>query len=251
VVRGHVGIGLDRLVVGVLGEVEGRERDGAQVHDRLGLRADPRVELVGDPETRTGLESRRIIRGDGDDLDSIVDGLQDGGFRRGLGSRCLGAVGKLHRRAVHQEGGEAFAGTLRIGDDRLLQAGLVEVHLAPVGIRHERAHDLQRLFSADLRHDEIPLRLIVLRYCKVGLDACYSKNSKQYTIIRGKSQVLRDYMAKEKPPGKRRFFFCYEGNYLRFFADFFFAAFLTVFFAAFLATFFTAFFAFFFAAIGF
>ena len=35
VVRGHVGIGLDVLVVGVLGETEGRERDSAQVLDRL------------------------------------------------------------------------------------------------------------------------------------------------------------------------------------------------------------------------
>lgn len=76
VVRGHDGVGLDLLVVGVLDEVAGRERDGGQVIDRLRLLADTRVEVVGDPETLTGLESLRIVGRNGVELDAGVDQLQ-------------------------------------------------------------------------------------------------------------------------------------------------------------------------------
>lgn len=75
-VRGHDGVGLDLAVVGVLGEVAGRERDRGQVVDRLRLRADARVEVVGDPEALAGLESLRIVGRDGVELDAGVDQLQ-------------------------------------------------------------------------------------------------------------------------------------------------------------------------------
>lgn len=75
-VRGHDGVGLDLAVVGVLDEVAGRERDGGQVIDRFRLRADAPMEVVGDPETLASLESLRIIRRDGVELDAGVDQLQ-------------------------------------------------------------------------------------------------------------------------------------------------------------------------------
>ncbi len=73
VVRGHDGVGLDLLVVGVLGEIAGRERDGGQVFDRLRLLAHTRMEIVGDPETLASLESLRIVGRDGVELYAGVD----------------------------------------------------------------------------------------------------------------------------------------------------------------------------------
>ncbi len=75
-VRGHDGVGLDLAIVGVLDEVAGRKQDCGQVVDRLRLRTDERLEVVGDPETLASLESRGIIGLDGVELDAGVDQLQ-------------------------------------------------------------------------------------------------------------------------------------------------------------------------------
>ncbi|MDB5190005.1 MAG: hypothetical protein JWN49_331 [Parcubacteria group bacterium] len=82
-VRGHDGVGLDLLIIGVLDEVAGRERDCAQILDRLGFRADTPMEIIGDPETLAGFESRRIVGRDGVELDAGVDQLQHDGRKGG------------------------------------------------------------------------------------------------------------------------------------------------------------------------
>lgn len=140
VVRGHARVGLDVLIVGILGEVEGRERDSAQVLDRLRFRTDTRVEIIGHPESRTGFESRGVVGADSVQLNAVVDRLQNGRLSGNRGRRFR-AVRQLHVCCVLEEGGEAFTSSLRIENDRVLKARLCEVNIIPVDIRHKGRED--------------------------------------------------------------------------------------------------------------
>ncbi len=112
-------VGLDLLVVGVLGEVVGLERGCAQVLDRLCLRQDPALELVGDPETRARLVERlRVVGSDRFELDTVVCELQHGrlGSRR---SRNQSSVRLAELGATRGHIGRQIAPSRSVVDDAL------------------------------------------------------------------------------------------------------------------------------------
>jgi hypothetical protein len=150
VVRGHDGVGLDLLVVGVLGEVARRERDSAQVLDRLRFRADTRLEAIGDPETLASFESRWIVGRDGVELHAGVNQLQND--RR--------KSGELVDRGA-DSGSNVFPERSEPGDQTITRCRIERGKLGPHDFR-DSGFDLPLLGAGNIRLGHgIPLSPVI------------------------------------------------------------------------------------------